>query len=187
MRWVSRDYRDCRISPRFVPEDSVSATILDGDFHVVHGIVANLSESGASLVTNRCVGCGPDIEVKLTQNNHGVFNSRAKVVWKSQGKARTKDVVGVLLGVSFLEVSERQRKKMRHFLLSHDDHSVWHIHPAGSERVEFDLIIDPQIDKLFSEEPVDVDRELKDIRARIEPYLPNGERHSGDGSASDSF
>ena len=76
-----------RISRRFTPAHSVSAAVLDGDFQVTQGVVSNISEVGVSLVTDRFVNCGPDIMLKLIEPNHGLFETKARIVWQGDGTA----------------------------------------------------------------------------------------------------
>jgi hypothetical protein len=187
---------DLRISRRFTPAYSVSAAVLDGDFHVMQGVVSNISEVGASLVTDRFVNCGPDIMLKLIEQNHGLFETKARIVWQGDGMAPDKEIVGALLGVSFLEVSPNVREKIRDlYLLPDVDFSCSQKVPASngvgsngngangrgsngnggnSSPVSghiFDLLIDPAIDQLFLDEPGDRERELAEIRQKMQPYL----------------
>lgn len=191
---------DSRIAPRFTPAYSVSAAILDGDFHVIQGVVANISETGASLVTNRDVLCGPDVKLKISQHANGLFETEARVVWASEGICTTQEVAGALLGLSFLEISSTERDKIRQFFLDPEEDVTLprELAPVEPEPVpvlaeplvdlaQFDLLIDPTIDELFSTSSRDTEKELYEIRQRLEPYLRRasnaslpGRRHSRD-------
>jgi hypothetical protein len=183
MQRVERVTADNRIAPRFVPAYSVSAAILDGDFHIIQGVVANISETGASLVTSRDVACGPDVKLKISQHANGLFETQARVVWASQGICTTQDVAGALLGVSFLQITPTEREKIRQFFLDPEEKIVltsdadlsepesFSIEPAAADLEQFDLLIDPTIDELFSESTYDTEKELYEIRQRLEPYL----------------
>lgn len=183
MQRVERVPAESRIAPRFTPAYSVSAAILDGDFHIIQGVVANISETGASLVTSRHVTCGPDVKLKISQHANGLFETQARVVWASQGICTTQDVAGALLGVSFLQITPTEREKIRQFFLDPEEKIVltsdvdlsepepFSIEPTSADLEQFDLLIDPTIDELFSESSYDTEKELYEIRQRLGPYL----------------
>ncbi len=198
MKRLNQIVADLRISRRFTPAHSVSAAVLDGDFQVTQGVVSNISEVGVSLVTDRFVNCGPDIMLKLIEPNHGLFETKARIVWQGEGMAPDKEIVGAVLGVSFLEVSPNVRERIRDLYLlpdldfscSRDVHAANGIGGNGSglkssglngngssgqvtdgnDRV-FDLLIDPAIDELFFDDPGDRDLELAEIRQKMQRYL----------------
>jgi hypothetical protein len=183
MQRIERVTADSRIAPRFVPAYSVSASILDGDFHIIQGVIANISETGASLVASRDVNCGPDVKLKISQHANGLFETQARVVWASQGISTTQDVAGALIGVSFLQITPTKREKIRRFFLDPEEKIVltsdadlsepesFSIEPTSAGLEQFDLLIDPTIEELFSESSYDTEKELYEIRRKLEPYL----------------
>ena len=80
---------DLRASRRFVPKTSVEASLLDKNLHFVHGMVANLSEVGASLLTCRGVEFGSYVGIKLSRSNLGLVETMARVVWTWDGESAT--------------------------------------------------------------------------------------------------
>lgn len=198
MKRLSQVAEDLRISRRFTPAYSVSAAVLDGDLHVMQGVVSNISEVGASLVTDRFVNCGPDITLKLIEPNHGLFETKARIVWQGDGMAPDKEIVGSLIGVSFLEVSPNILGRIRNlYLLPDVDFSCSRVvcasdgngrngngsggngrngHRSNGNSLPinghfFDLLIDPTIDQIFLDDPGDRELELAEIREKMQPYL----------------
>ena len=107
-----RSLRESRTSRRFVPNFSIAASLLDKNLHIVHGMVANLSEVGASLLTCRGVDDGSYVAIKLTRDDGSLVETLARVVWTWDGVADAKDASGSLVGVSFCGLSARERKRI---------------------------------------------------------------------------
>ncbi|GMR23929.1 MAG: hypothetical protein BMS9Abin37_2408 [Acidobacteriota bacterium] len=103
---------ESRTSHRFVPAFSLAASILDRDLHVVHGMVANLSEVGASLLTCRSVDDGTYVALELRQQDHGVVETLARVVWTWDGVVSATEASGSLVGVSFCGLSAAARARI---------------------------------------------------------------------------
>ena len=100
---------ESRISRRFVPTFSLAASLLDKHLHIVHGMVANLSEMGASLLTCRGVEDGSYVAIKLSREDGSLVETVARVVWTWDGGPHTKDDSGSLVGVSFCGLSAKDR------------------------------------------------------------------------------
>jgi hypothetical protein len=141
--------------------------------------------------------------LKLTEPNHGRFETKARIVWQGDGMAPDKQIVGALLGVSFLEVSPDILKKIQDLYLLPDvdfvysegaptakrlgsrrnGHNGNRINGSGPTRHGpgepiadgngrvFDLLIDPAIEQLLIDDPGDRERELDEIRQKLQPYL----------------
>ena len=106
---------DARTSRRFVPAFSVAASLLDKDLHIVHGMVANLSDVGASLLTCRGVEDGSYVAIKLSRRELGLVETLARVVWTWDGEAPRPlgtDASGALVGVSFCGLSAAERERI---------------------------------------------------------------------------
>jgi hypothetical protein len=102
---------DSRASRRFAPRFSIAASILNRELKFVHGTVANLSQVGASLLTERRVDHGSYVAVELSLRDQRLLEAVARVVWTYEGV--TPDAHGSLVGVSFCRLSADQRIRIR--------------------------------------------------------------------------
>ena len=60
-------YDATRAARRYVPLETVNAFVLSKNFIVAHGIVSNISETGACLITNTLIEPGQtDVDVVIT-------------------------------------------------------------------------------------------------------------------------
>lgn len=103
---------DSRTSRRFVPAFSVAASLLDKNLDVVHGMVANLSEVGASLLTCRGVENGSYVAIELSGQDRQLVETWARVVWAWDGVAPEPAASGSLVGVSFCGLSADERARI---------------------------------------------------------------------------
>jgi len=143
--------KDSRAARRFVPTVSLAASLLDKDLHVVHGMVANLSDVGASLLTCRGVDDGSYVAIKLSRQDLGVVETLARVVWtwggESPGHIETTGS-GLLVGVSFCGLSAAERER------------IWTCSPVpprapGEPRrvpFRFDQLSEPEVDWFLARE-----------------------------------
>lgn len=137
-----------RTSRRFVPAFSLAASLLDKHLHIVHGMVANLSELGASLLTCRGVEDGSYVAIKLSRDDGSLVETVARVVWTWDGGPHTKDDSGSLVGVSFCGLSAKERAR------------IWTCttRPTQSEAdptpvpFRFDQLSEPEVDWFFARE-----------------------------------
>lgn len=111
MAHLNRADADSRVSRRFAPSFSVAASILNRDLRFVRGTVTNLSEVGASLLTERSVDHGSYVAVELSLREHPLLEAVARVVWTWEGV--TPHEHGALVGVSFCRLSADARVRIR--------------------------------------------------------------------------
>lgn len=141
-----------RIAPRFFPSHSLSATIWDNGLQVANGIVSDLSESGASLVTDRMIPCSPAVHLRLAQQEAHFIETRARIVWDFQETDLdlVQIVLGARLGICFLDVSAIQRRRIKQLLVPCGS-ANWLAsrHSDNGNGKRFDLLVDPNIESLF--------------------------------------
>lgn len=103
--------RDLQFSPsrasrRYVPVESVSAFVVSDSSFLAHGIVSNISARGACLITNTAIEEGEHIRVRFsTSNKNELFQAQARVVWAGEGMDPNMEIVGVMVGLAFEDVS----------------------------------------------------------------------------------
>ena len=168
---------DARALPRVVPARSLSAHILDGDLTVSRGTVSNISESGAFLVTDRCLARGAKVRVVLGEGRNGFLDTQARIVWSGNGVDPHSEIVGSLQGVLFSELSPSHREVLRGRLLLANvlQSGFLENYPPEEEELAY-ILIDPDIEQLicdraFSSRMIDYENGIEEIRRELEPYL----------------
>jgi hypothetical protein len=98
---------------RFVPLETISAALLEDDRVVAHGIVSNISERGACLITNTPLEPGRTVKIQLrTKGRTELFDAEARVVWSGEGLDPASEIVGGRIGATFINVSQSKRETM---------------------------------------------------------------------------
>lgn len=120
-----REYEATRAARRYVPLKTVNAFVLSEDFIVAHGIVSNISETGACLITNTVIEPGQTLQIRLsTCNRTDLFQTAAKVVWSGEGMDPHLEIVGVMVGIAFQEVSYSLQETITDILEKGNFHEV---------------------------------------------------------------
>ncbi len=109
--------RPKRTARRFVPVEPVSVALFTENELLGHGVVSNISESGACLITSTLIEPQEHIRVTFKARSHDhLFQSRARVVWSGEGMDPNLEIVGVMVGIAFLDCSPTQREKVAEIL-----------------------------------------------------------------------
>lgn len=139
-----------RKEPRLGPVRSVLALVLDGSDSALNGerlargILVNLSESGARLVTDVGLPRGYLVRLKLYSMKGTLVETRAQIVWSAEGVELPMDIFGTRQGIRFISTSERDRVQIEQLLR----HCGWQ--PNNSQS-RFDVLQDPDLEKLIEE------------------------------------
>jgi len=109
-----------RSSRRLTPRKPVTVALESGDATRAYGVVTNISETGACVVTDSAVGQGRIVLLRMSFYRHAdLFEAQARVVWSGEerGPSSTR---AALQGVQFTELSDRELLKLRGLLDSPD-------------------------------------------------------------------
>lgn len=89
-------------APRFLPLETIAAALAVPAADEVFGIVSNMSETGACIITNRALSADTIVELQLANPRHGVIlQATARVVWSAERLEPIREIVGFLTGLSF--------------------------------------------------------------------------------------
>jgi hypothetical protein len=114
-----------RVVGRFVPVEPVSAVLLVNESFLGYGVVSNISERGACLITNIMIEPQHKIRVKFTDGQRReFFQAQAQVVWSGEGMDPNSEIVGVTVGITFHDLSDAQRKRIAEVLNNGSFHPV---------------------------------------------------------------
>jgi len=92
-------------APRFLPLETIAVRLHSPphtDRRPVFGIISNMSETGACIITNLSlpVGVAVGLSIENRRQNHALVVS-ARIVWCAERFEPMKEIVGYLTGVSF--------------------------------------------------------------------------------------
>jgi len=109
-----------RSSRRLTPRKPVTVAVEDGEASLAYGVVTNISETGACVVTDSTVGQGRIVFLRMSFYRHAdLFETQARVVWSGEERAAS-STHAVLQGVQFTQLSDAELVKLRGLLDSPD-------------------------------------------------------------------
>jgi hypothetical protein len=147
----------------------VLAAMSDGRSQIARGVVSNISESGARLVTNTVVDEGRAINLKLRFQKDGLLETPARIVWCRESIEPSTEIVGALQGVEFTQLEPEKRQMMRKVLVGPDFRDVWVPKAFTFQDSKLNgTLIDPDIERLFANlEMVDAEDEFAQIQREL--------------------
>jgi len=72
----------------------------------VFGVISNMSESGACVITNRSLPKSAIVHVRIAGGRAKHMNVTARVIWCAERLEPVKEIVGYLTGLTFEDGSE---------------------------------------------------------------------------------
>ena len=111
---------------RLVPRQSATVAVYRGEQQVGYGILANVSEAGACIVTDSLVAPGTDLRLKLSfYQQPRLFETVARVVWSREALASERGFAGLRLhGLRFTVTSTVERSRLVAILQKEDSFVV---------------------------------------------------------------
>lgn len=92
-------------APRFLPLETISVHLeaLDGTSkrRKVFGVVSNMSETGACVITNLSVPQDSDVRLTIAGSRTAATILEARVIWCAERLEPVKEIVGYLTGLTF--------------------------------------------------------------------------------------
>lgn len=101
-----------RRSRRFFPRSSVTVALLDKDRTIAYGVVKDISEAGACVITDKPLAKNRDVILRMSFYQTGMLAAGGRVVWAEVTEA----LGGARHGVEFTDVATAERKKLRKIL-----------------------------------------------------------------------
>jgi hypothetical protein len=100
-----------RTARRLAPKFSATAVVYRADQQVGYGVVTNVSEAGACIVTDTALSPGSDLKLKLSfYREPRLFETIARVVWSREAKESEAGFAGLKLhGMRFTVTSTVER------------------------------------------------------------------------------
>ena len=104
-----------RRSRRFLPRHSVTVALLDEDYPVAYGVIKDISEAGACIITDRPLGRDRNLTLKMSFYRTGMLAAGGRVVWSEAGPRET-TAQGTRHGVEFTRLTTAERRRLRRLL-----------------------------------------------------------------------
>lgn len=111
-----------RSNRRLTPRKPVTVAVEEGDAALAYGVITNISESGACVVTDTFIGQGRIVLLRMSfYRQSDLFEAQARIVWSEEEiKAMRSLSVAVLQGVQFTGLSDGEQSRLRTLLDSPD-------------------------------------------------------------------
>lgn len=139
---------------RFIPKQSVTVAVNEDGFPLGCGVVRDLSESGACVITDLLLKRGWRVDLRVSLDRLGVFETKGHVVWSGEGEGAGGAVLGAVLhGVQFTGLPDTVRSKLKGLLTT----NAFDIAPTAvggaADRTPFQEMLEelqPELDRLGS-------------------------------------
>ncbi len=111
-----------RASRRLTPRKPVTVAVHVGETDLAYGVVTNISETGACVMTDTTVGQGRIVMLRMSFYRHGdLLKTPARIVWSGPELDSPQGVPSaVLQGVQFTHLSGGEATRLQDLLDSSD-------------------------------------------------------------------
>ena len=141
-----------RAARRFVPRHSVTVAVNEDGFPLGCGMVRDLSETGACLITDLLLKRGWRVDLRVSLDRLGVFETKGHVVWSGEAEDSQDPVVGAVLhGIQFTGLPDTVRTQLKGMLTT-PEFDIAPTPPGGAaNRTPFQEMLEdlqPDLDRL---------------------------------------
>ena len=142
---------------RFIPKQSITVAVNEDGFPLACGEVRDLSESGACVVTDLVLKRGWRIDLKVSLNRLGVFETQGHVVWSGEGPygqdaQHASGALGAVLhGVQFTGLPDAVRSRLKGLLTTNAFDLAPTTFGGAADRTPFQEMLEalqPELDRL---------------------------------------
>jgi hypothetical protein len=112
---VDRDYVSRRTG-RFVPSTSVTVALLEENLPIAYGVVRDISEAGACIMTNTSLNPGRTYQFRMSFFGGEILEAVARVVWREIYRPDSSEPVGVPHGIEFIDINDENLVNLRRIL-----------------------------------------------------------------------
>lgn len=101
---------------RAVPNTSVTIALLEDNVPVAYGIVRDLSEIGASIMTDALLKPGTSFQFRMSFFGGEVLEATARIVWSETPRPGSAPATEIPHGLEFTEMGDTHLANLRHIL-----------------------------------------------------------------------
>ena len=116
---MDRDYVSRRTG-RFVPVTSVTVALLEENLPLAYGVVRDLADSGACILTNTSLIPGKSYQFRMSFFGGEVLEAVARVVWRESHRPDGSEPLGVPHGIEFTDINDVNLENLRRILKTRD-------------------------------------------------------------------
>jgi hypothetical protein len=116
---VDRDYVSRRTG-RFVPSTSVTVALLEENLPIAYGVVRDISDAGACIMTNTSLNPGMTYQFRMSFFGGEILEAEARVVWREIHRPNGSEPVGVPHGIEFIHIDDANLETLRGILQSRE-------------------------------------------------------------------
>ena len=113
---MDREYLSRRAG-RFIPSASVTVALLEDNLPIAYGVVRDLSEAGACIMTNTNLNPGRTYEFRMSFFGGQILEAVAKVVWR-ESQRQNAGQTGIPHGIEFTDIQRGHLDNLRNILQS---------------------------------------------------------------------
>lgn len=104
-----------RRSKRILPKDSVTVALVDKDCPIAYGVVKDISEAGACIITDSPLAKDRDVTLKMSFYRAEMLAAGGRVVWAGSTES-SGSFKGTRHGVEFTALSTAERRHLQKIL-----------------------------------------------------------------------
>ena len=112
---MDRDYASRRTG-RFVPATSVTVALLEENLPIAYGVVRDISEAGACIMTNTNLNPGRSYQFRMSFFGGEILEAVARVVWREVDRPNGSEPIGLPHGIEFTDITESTLENLRRIL-----------------------------------------------------------------------
>ncbi len=118
MEYDGRQSHSESIQPRLTPRKPVTVAVQDGETSLAYGVVTNISETGACVMTDTTVGKGRIVMLRMSfYRPADLLETPARIVWSGPELDSPHGVPSAALqGVQFTHLGDREVSRLRDLL-----------------------------------------------------------------------
>lgn len=112
---MEHDYVSRRTG-RAVPNTSVTVALLEENVPVAYGVVRDLSEIGACIMTDAVLKPGSTFQFRMSFFGGEVLEATARIIWSETPRPGAPRSTEIPHGLEFTEIGESQRVNLKRIL-----------------------------------------------------------------------
>lgn len=135
---------------RMAPKTAATAAVFRNAEKLAYGVIANVSTTGACIVTDRRLPPGNEVTLKLSfYRQADLYEIPARIVWSRRGGAGEKAFAGLQLhGVQFTVTSAVLKARLHELLTGDSFIDVYR--PTSTEFDVLQKALSPELDQLVA-------------------------------------
>jgi PilZ domain len=120
---VDREYLSRRAG-RFIPSSSVTVALLEENLPIAYGVVRDLSEAGACIMTDTNLSPGRAYQFRMSFFGGKILEAVAQVAWRESDRDREgegegeREPTGIPHGIEFIDIQRSHLDNLRAILQS---------------------------------------------------------------------